>query len=269
MRRKLIAGLATLLALTTAGPLPERPMPDAQARSEGSTKSLTVDKAERLEHILDVYSIIGSSQGAGNDIEIGPFPRILEEEEPVTFEENLMDFYVVSEAEDTGFFLGNVEGRNAEIRDNSPREVLTDTPYDELTTANQFLRDFPTDLAGTTRVDKYETSGAATTIVHIRNLHYVSGLTEESQAIVEDFQTGVYNLLADLTERGDLVEIHAEGVTPDLERDFKFTPSLNEIVNGTGEDPCGCNEHDRKSFGDWQELRLILGLKSRREQIPW
>ena len=99
-------------------------------------------------------------------------------------------------------------------KDKPIREVV---PYDNLTAANKFLRDFPSVIPGARAVRKYETPGAGKCLVHVLQRHYVnpdSSRFEHYKRVyrkVNQVQHDIYDILSYLRSHHGLYEVIVEG----------------------------------------------------------
>jgi len=120
---------------------------------------------------------------------------------------------------------------------------------EELTEANQWLRDFPEDISGAGEVEKHETPNAEYALAHIKQKHYVDDLRKVGRGLeemrrleesdhsggmeglreklmqslendysdfyneIESSQRDIYEIVDDLNEKIDLEEIYLEGIS--------------------------------------------------------
>lgn len=83
---------------------------------------------------------------------------------------------------------------------------------ESLTPANLALIDFPDELPGSVRVDKYMTPNAKFCLVHIRQMHFAVGATPEEENNIIAVQSDIYSMLDYLIEHEGLKNVYGEGV---------------------------------------------------------
>ena len=100
-----------------------------------------------------------------------------------------------------------------------------------ITPANKYLREFPAHLPAARSIIKYETPGAQTTLVHIRQAHHVhfnpdigfitiATTTEQANATLCQID------IATILTATHADHVYAEGVTPNVLRKFNQQPPL-------------------------------------------
>lgn len=112
------------------------------------------------------------------------------------------------------------------------------------TEANRLLREFPNEISGAREVRKYKTGGAKYCLVHIKQIHYVRFIKEESMKEVREVQTDIYNIVSELVNRGLTSDIYGEGV---VDEEFE-----KKIIT----DRKGSDEILLKSFEKYRNIRL-------------
>lgn len=126
-------------------------------------------------------------------------------------------------------------------------QEMPETPYEQLTDANKFLRDFPKEINGAKDIRKYEIRGAKKCLVHVLQSHFVNPggdfyTDRKNYKEVNKVQKDIYLLLTDLKSKIGLKSVISEGTFEGM-KDFdefryydsvkmmmaeKYFPSLNE-----------------------------------------
>jgi len=99
----------------------------------------------------------------------------------------------------------------------------------------KLLRDFPNKIPGAAEVNKYPVPGAQRVLIHIWQMHYASGLSDDQLSELLKIQGNIYSILSYLIENHDLKEVYAEGVTSD---NFEtITLTMNLLTDIESDDP--------------------------------
>jgi DNA repair exonuclease SbcCD ATPase subunit len=98
----------------------------------------------------------------------------------------------------------------------APRDMaLEDIAND--TEANRLLWEFPEEIPGARKVDKYVVDDARYCLVHIRQAHLVKDISEENKEKVAKVQADIYKSLSYLCDNNELKGVYAEAIVPETE----------------------------------------------------
>src|SRR3989344_754170 len=102
------------------------------------------------------------------------------------------------------------------------------------TVANQSLDAFPTEIPGAERVEKYKITGADKTLVHIKQIHLVENIKENSPEWEEivHVQSEIYQILDSLNLNYGLKTVYDEGVSPELMELVEGNRTLKRMRSG-------------------------------------
>jgi len=149
-----------------------------------------------------------------------------------------------------------------------PREnvSLTAPRYFDLDSAkgaNRQLLDFPTEIPGAAKVDRYLTPDARYCLVHIRQKHLVDDTPEELKEEISSVQGDIHSILDYLTTKQKVSGVYTEAVTRSSE---DMVNDLAELSRKLNEIHVKNETRIRKQIGDLE--RKIKRLREG-SAIPW
>jgi len=107
--------------------------------------------------------------------------------------------------------------------------------FTEKTPANKALRAFPSQIPGAYGVYKIEVPEASHCLVHITQIHYVNGISEEEMKEIEKVQNNIYQILDYIINYLSLKKVYQEGKMkdPDVFNTLLnfWDETLNEMFN--------------------------------------
>ena len=87
----------------------------------------------------------------------------------------------------------------------------------KISEANKELIDFPNEISGARDIDKYLIPKAKYCLIHIRQAHFSSDITDKQEEYIKKVQQDIYSILSYLVENKELKEVHSEWVAVETE----------------------------------------------------
>lgn len=123
---------------------------------------------------------------------------------------------------------------------------------EEITRANEILRNFPENLSGAIEVRKYETPGARYCLVHILDCHKKPSQSDQLRLTIQRTQEDIYSILSYLVDNHSVEEVYLEGISLPLEERFERGDLRNQLETSA---------ESRKIMGPTGKLYLERKIK--------
>jgi hypothetical protein len=123
------------------------------------------------------------------------------------------------------------------------------------TPANAALRDFPEQMPGASRLEKYPNRGARYCLVHIRQAHTTGNDTEEQLAQIREVQEDVYSILSFLCDKKGLREVYVESEAGGV----SLTQAMEDLESTNAELRKLLGEDSRQVDKDMAGKRILRG----------